>query len=103
MAILQKFPELDPHEKRVLTFKFGADLAAGETLATPTVIVTARMGRDSAAQSIVHGSPQIVGTDVLIEVTSMLAPVDYHILIECTTSNATKVLVLAGLLPVRNA
>jgi hypothetical protein len=95
-----RFSVVDPAEVIVLTFDFSAGLNTGETLVAPTVSVSVDYGTDPAASAIVKAS-QISGQTVLVQVSGMLDGVDYHLHCLCTTSNAAKTLMDAGVLPCR--
>lgn len=95
-----RFSTIGPTEKTVLHFEFAAGLSGGETLQTPTVACTVDYGTHANPESIL-GSATVSGTQVLVPVSSLVNDVDYHITVTCTTSNTTKTLSVAGILPVR--
>jgi hypothetical protein len=96
-----RFPVVDPSEKATLSFDFSAGLASGETLTAPTAVVTVDYGIDASPQAIVQGSPTVQGNLVLVAVANTRDQVDYHVRVTCTTSNSSKTLALAGVLPSR--
>ena len=94
----------DPAEKVTLTFDFTLGLAAGEILTgTPTAIVTLAFGNDPQPAAILNGVPAIDPTTkmVFVPVQAGIADCDYLVRVVAATSNATKVLALSALLPVR--
>ena len=96
-----RFSTLDPRETRVLIFDFSQGLASGEALAAVVAVdVVLDYGVDAAPASIIS-SVQVSGQYVLVKVTGMEAPVDYHITVTASTSNPAKTLVVPGVLPVR--
>jgi hypothetical protein len=101
MSTTERFSVVDPTEENILSYKFGAGLEAGESLISPTVLVTVLFGADPNPQGIINGTPQISGTDVLIGFAGQLDGVDYDIKVTCTTSNPNKILALAKILPCR--
>lgn len=99
----ERFSILAPGQKVVLTYQFAAGLDGAETLTgTPTAVVTVEFGTDATPAALVTNMI-IVGTDVLVAVDPLIADVDYRIEITCPTSNSQKVLVLAKVLPIRDA
>lgn len=97
-----RFSVLGPTEKQVLTYQFAAGLEGVETLIPDAVaVVTVDFGTDAAPNDIVD-QVSISGTDVLVAISNQKVNVDYHIEITVPTSNPTKVLALAKILPVRN-
>lgn len=102
----ERLPALDPSEARVLTFDFSADLANGETLSgLPSVTVTVEAGTDANPNGIVQQKSvdSDTHTTVLVAVDNLTDGVDYHIKVECATTNSQKALALAAILPVRAA
>lgn len=97
------FPEKDPEEVVTLTFDFTADLD-GETVSAPVVSVSTFAGVDAAPGNVLNGAAQVDGTatKVMQSVRLGLADVDYRVKARVTTSGA-RTLVLARILPVRNA
>lgn len=93
-----------PAEELTLTFDFSEGLGADVLLAgTPTASVAVLIGRDLNPAALLNGAPAIDGT-----LTRVYLPVhagneccDYLIQVVCTT-NASKVLALSAVLPVRS-
>jgi hypothetical protein len=97
--------EKDPEEVIVLTCDFGPDLAAGETLnAPPTVTVTVASGADASPGDVLDGAAQLDAstTKVLQKVKGGVDDTNYRVKVKATTSDG-RTLVLAPILPVRNA
>ena len=95
----------DPVEMLVLSFDFSGGLGAGETLSgTPTVTASVLMGRDAAPTAIFNGPPVIDGTStmVFVPVQAGVDGCDYLLKVISATSNASKVLALSAVLPVRS-
>lgn len=95
-----RFSDVGPAEEIVLTFDYAAELPAGTTLDTPTVVVEVDRGVDPAAAAIVVAA-QVIDATVLVPVAGMLADTDYHITCTCTTSTPELTLTRAGVLPCR--
>lgn len=95
-----RFSIVDPTEKNILTYVFNNGLESGETLGTPTVLVTVVFGTDPGSAAIV-GTPQVSGNNVLVPFAGQLNNVDYDIKVTVTTSNPKKTLALAKILPCR--
>lgn len=105
MPTSNKFDIKDPGESRTLTFDLSLDLAAGETLVSVTgTTVTVVSGTDPSPTAILNGAASIDSsqTKALVPVKGGLDEVDYDVKVTVTTTNSTKVLVGAGILPVRN-
>lgn len=98
-------PELDakdPEEKLVITFDFTRDLDAGETISSPTVTIAVAVGTDPSPNSVLSGVPT-AGVGVVTQViTGGRDEVDYRIQCKVNTSGS-RILVLAAILPVREA
>lgn len=93
----------DPEETLVVTFDFTKDLDPGETISTPvTTVAIDNGGTDAAYLSVLSGSPTAAVGVVTQVVTLGVADVDYRLQCKVTTS-ASRVLVLAAILPVREA
>lgn len=105
MTTVVATPELDfkdPEETVVVAFDFTRDLDPGETISSPVVTIAVSVGTDASASSVLSGSAT-AGTAVVTQtVTSGVADVDYRLQCKVTTS-ASRVLVLAAILPVREA
>ena len=99
-----RFDIKDIAEKVVLTFDFSAGLAVGETLTSvQSTLVSVLVGRDGAPHAILNGAATIdtTGTLVFVPVQNGVADCDYTIKAVCVTSNASKILALSAILPVR--
>lgn len=93
----------DPEETLVVTFDFTKDLDPGETISSPTVTVAIdNGGTDAAYQSVLSGSPTAAVGVVTQVVTLGVDGVDYRLQCKVNTSGS-RVLVLAAILPVREA
>lgn len=105
MTAVVTTPELDPkdpEETLVVTFDFTKDLDPGETISTPVTTVSVVVGTDPASASVLSGSPTAAVGVVTQTVTVGLDGCDYRLQCKVTTS-ASRVLVLAAILPVREA
>lgn len=95
----------DPAERRVVTFDFSLDLAAGETLTalvSRTVEVVAPGADPSATAMLVSdGEADATGKQWLLPVRAGVDIVDYIIQVVVDTNNSNKRLALACKLPVR--
>lgn len=98
------FESKDPGENIPLVFDFSPGLATGETLTGIAVEVAVVGGADAAPSTILVGGNQldVTSTKVYVPVTGGLDGVDYNLKVTCTTTNARKILVLAGVLEVRS-
>jgi len=99
----QVFPFKDPNETQSLAFDFAPDLGS-ETLAAGTMTsgVDLIAGTDATPTNVLNGAPVISGALVLQSVKAGVAGADYRVWAKCNTSGG-RVLVVAGILPVRNA
>ena len=99
-----RFDVKDPSEKVTLTFDFSAGLGSAETLSgAPVATVSMAFGSDLAPSSILNGSASIDPTSklVFVPVLAGVADCDYVVKVVVPTSNASKVLALSAILPVR--
>lgn len=98
------FPEKDPEEVLTLSFDFAADLGAETINGAPVVAVTVFSGVDANPANLLNGAAQLDGAAaaVLQSVKAGLADVDYRIKVKVPTTGG-RTLVLARILPVRNA
>ena len=102
----QLFDEKDPAEKWILEFDCSLDLAAGEALTgTPTVTVTLESGTDPTPNATLNGAPTLGNSNKSIfqPVQAGVHMCKYKFRASCATTNANKLLVIAGILPVRTA
>src|SRR5438045_7066426 len=100
MAYRQQFQPKDPAETISLPFDFTADLG-GETIqGTPGRTALVDAGVDGNPSAILGGNPVVSGGVVYVSVLGGVPGVDYVVRCVATTSGG-RVLVLAGLLPVR--
>ena len=102
---MKQFSAKDPDEIRPLTFDFVDGLTGAEVITgTPIMEVVVVAGVDPSPQNILLGNPTLgnPATEVYQRVQSGLIGVDYAIRCEATTSLGN-ILVVAGMLPVRNA
>jgi hypothetical protein len=93
----------DPLATINVTFSFASILGV-ETLtaASQTVTVALHAGADPTPSGILSGDPVISGTTVLQKVTGGVAGADYYL--RCSVgTNGARTLVIAAVLPVRNA
>lgn len=99
-----RFDVKDPSEKVTLTFDFSAGLGSAETLSgAPVATVSMAFGTDLAPSSILNGSAAIDPTLklVFVPVQAGITDCDYVVKVVVPTSNASKVLALSAILPVR--
>ena len=91
----------DPGETIAMAWNFAPDLVSGETLTgTPTTAIVQLTGApDPSIGSMLVGSPQISGSDVVQTVTLGQASTNYAISATCPTSTG-RILVNGGILPV---
>lgn len=83
------------------TFDF-TDALEGETIQTATVSISDKTQPvDPSVGSMLVGSPQVVSGKVLIGVRNGLLFHDYKL--RCKVTTNTRTLVLAGILPIRQA
>lgn len=104
MTTLQRFDSKDPGETIPLLYDFTAGLATGEILTgTPTVTISVVLGTDASPNAVLVGGNIIDSTQkrVLVPVHAGLDACDYDIVVTCATNNASKILVLGCILPVR--
>lgn len=91
-----------PTEKVPVSFNFTAILGAATIAGTPTCAVTLDAGSTDDSASILDGAASVANGIVAQPVKSGTAGQDYRI--TCTAlSNDGRTLVLAAILPVRNA
>lgn len=96
---------LAPGEKRVLTFDFTADLDGSEVLTgTPTETISVVLGTDASPTSIKNGAVSFDTTNkmILFPMQAIIANNDYNITMVVSTTNATKILSLSGIIRVRS-
>ena len=101
---INRFDVKDPSEKVTLTFDFSAGLGPAETLSgVPVATVGMAFGSDLTPSGILNGSASIDPTLklVLVPVQAGFADCDYVVKVVVPTSNASKVLALSAILPVR--
>jgi hypothetical protein len=93
----------DPMEIQALSFDFSPDLGT-ETLvaASQTSGIELVAGTDATPSSVLNGVPIITGSLIVQSVKSGVANADYRIWAKANTSGG-RTLVVAGILPVRNA
>lgn len=95
----------DPSEKVNVVFDF-TDALAGDTISgSPTVTATVDAGTDATPSAILNGAAGVVGATVVQSVQDGVVGVDYRIeaQIDTTGSSPARRLVLAAILPVRDA
>lgn len=95
------FQPKDTAERISLPFDFTLDLGS-ETIVTATAAFAVDAGTDATPGNMANGSTVITGAIVSVPVKDGVAQVDYVVTCTATTSGS-RVLVLAGLLPVRVA
>jgi len=101
---INRFDVKDPSEKVTLTFDFSAGLSSEEMLSgVPVALVSMAFGTDPAPSAILNGSASIDPTLklVFVPVQAGIADCDYVVKVVVPTSNASKVLALSAILPVR--
>lgn len=108
MNATDRFEAKDPAEQLVLAFDYEPALDAGEELAAPFSlrIFVDRGGPDPNSNFLLNGAAEIDAdskTALLVPVKGGVHMTDYRIFTECATTNPSKYLVVAGILPVRNA
>lgn len=94
------WPAKDPEEQLVVGFDFAPDLATGETVVAQAVAITTRSGTDASPAAVLDGAASRSGAVVSQAVQAGTDGVSYLIRCAATTS-MDRVLVLAGVLPVR--
>ncbi len=102
-----QFPAVARDEKRVLTFDFSSDLAAGETLSgTPVITVSVFGGADVSVPNLLNGSAALnsASTQVQQPITAALGLPGsvYEFECKCATTNAQKTLTRFALLPIQD-
>lgn len=96
-----KTDEKDPEEVVVLSFDFAAELGT-ESLASPVFAASVHRGTDPDVAQLPNGAPVVQGSKVLQSVKAGKDGVDYYVRMKAQTSGG-RTLVLAGILPVREA
>lgn len=95
------WPDKAPAEKVWLTFKFKRGLAPGETVVSVAMVVTLKGGTDASPSSLLDGAPVILADGrVLQRIKAGVDLAAYQVRCDATTSEG-QVLVLAGVIPVR--
>lgn len=97
MTTLARDSEKDPEESVTAGYRFGDELAAGETIVSAVVSLTLVSG--TALPALTAGSPQISGGDVLHLMAGGAAGSLWHRQCKATTS-AGQILVRARLTPI---
>lgn len=93
------WPPLDPAERKRARFRFGRQMAAGETIQSATVTPALLTGTDATPGAVLDGAHTISGTDVFQWLRGR--PSDAEYLIRCVvTTSAGQILVAEGWLPV---
>lgn len=91
--------DIDVEEADTIAFEFSKRLAAGESIATVSMEVSAVSGADATPDAMRQGLPLIVGGDVLQNVVGKVQGVTYKL--RCrAVKNTGRVLVSAALLRV---
>ena len=93
-------PDKDPAEKLDVEFDFADEIAPGETISSAVQSVPVRTGTDASPSALLDGAASIVGLGVIQRVKAGVSGVAYVLRSEVTLSSG-RVLVLAGILPVR--
>ena len=86
-------------EVKTLTFDFGSQLAASETISTQSVAATVWTGTDASPSGVISGSATASGSVVSQKVTSGTAGNVYNLICTVTTSTS-QTLKIAGLLAI---
>lgn len=96
---MRNFPFIDPSEDVVLTFDFSKDLAntGGTLTGTPTISVTQIYGVP-ITRSILLGSPQISGSQVLQAVQNVPDSCSFGITATCPITASSQVLAEGAIL-----
>lgn len=94
----------DPEETVILTFDFIKALDSAETIQSAVTTALVHSGTDPSPGAIISGAASFSNQDgkVMQAVTGGVVGVTYAVRCKATTSSG-KVLVLAALLPVKNA
>lgn len=96
------WPDKDPAESLlVATFAYANELQAGESIASAAITCTVLSGTDPSPASMLVGSPQISGSNVLQNFSGGVDGVTYTLRCVATMSPTGRVLVRAATLPVR--
>jgi hypothetical protein len=100
MTALRTLPAKDPAERVLLLFDFGAEMPAGDTVATALVAVEAVVAGQDATPAVLDGGPTASGQAVLQWVIAGVEAASYRLRCTATTAQG-RVLVLRAVLPVR--
>jgi hypothetical protein len=92
----------DAAEVIVLRFDYAADIEPGETISGAAVTCAAALGTDGNAAAMLDGAAAIAAQDVQQRVAAGITGNTYRLRCAATLSSG-RVLVLAGLLPIREA
>lgn len=97
---LTVWPVKDPAEKLTLSFDFTNALVASETITSAVISVSVKSGTDATPANFLDGANQVLGSAVLQNIKAGIDQVSY--LVRCVATLSTgRVLVLAGVVPVR--
>lgn len=97
-----RLPPKDPEETLVVAFDFTRDLDPGETISSPVTTIAVSVGTDPTPTAVLSGLPTAATGVVTQVITGGVADVDYRLQCKINTSGS-RVLVLAAILPVREA
>ncbi|MDP1681071.1 MAG: hypothetical protein Q8L39_04775 [Burkholderiales bacterium] len=98
---IANWPDKAPAEKVWLTFKYKRGLAPGESVTSVAMIVTLKGGVDASPALILDGVPVLLADGrVMQRIKDGIHLAAYMVLCKATTSTG-QILVLAGVIPVR--
>jgi hypothetical protein len=99
------FDSKDPDETDNLHFDFAEGLGGDTISGAPEVVCTLAAGADASPSALLNGAPSVYGSIVVQSVIGGVVNCDYRIEVRVNTtgSSPARKLVLAGILPVRDA
>lgn len=102
MNTTKYFDPKTPAEKVKLTFDFTDLLGNNSIVGLPVATISTHAGTDAAPSAVLNGVSQVIGTKVTQGVQAGTHFVDYLIEMQADDNMGNR-LVVAGILPVRNA
>jgi hypothetical protein len=92
----KRFDTKDPAEIVTAEFDYSA---IADTIGTPAISISARVGTDPGAAAMLLGAPVVLGAKVLQRIQAGLDDVDYSI--RCLVPIGTDTVLIDAVLPVR--